>query len=94
MTAARQTDPALAMSDIDYDAPAGLFVSRQPGSRRNKPIVYRRFTTAADAIRFAVEEFPASMSDGVVMEVGDKRFDLEALRSFYRSGRLEELADT
>ena len=94
MRGAGPTDPAVTMREIDFSSPAGVFISRQPGSRRNKPMVYHRFSTAAEAIKFAVEEFPASVSDGVVMEVGDKRFDLEAIRSMYRSGIPSEPADS
>jgi hypothetical protein len=38
---------------FDYTAPAELFLSKQAKNSRTK---YRRFTTAAEAIRYAVEE--------------------------------------
>jgi len=45
---------------FDYAASAELFVpKRNPGARH--AVSYRRFTT--EAIRFAVEEFPALRSD-------------------------------
>jgi hypothetical protein len=37
---------------------------------------YRRFATAAEAIRFAVEEFPAVRTLDAWMQVGDERFDI------------------
>ena len=45
---------------FDYDAPAELFLAKSmKGSRRKK---YRRFATAAEAIRYAVEDLPSLRS--------------------------------
>ena len=46
---------------------------RKGGQRQS--LRYRRFATAAEAIRFAVEELPAVRALGAWMQVGDKRFD-------------------
>lgn len=55
---------------FDYAASAELFVPKgKPGARRTTS--YRRFRTAAEAIRFAVEEFPAIRTLGAWMRVGD-----------------------
>ena len=43
---------------FDYGAPAELFMGKRKGGPR-QPLRYRRFATAAEAIRFAVEELPA-----------------------------------
>ena len=57
-----------------YAASAELFVPKgKPGARRTTS--YRRFRTAAEAIRFAIEEFPAIRTLGAWMRVGDERFD-------------------
>jgi hypothetical protein len=46
------------MMTFDYRSPAELFTGERKGSSR-KRLGYRRFATAAEAIRFAVEDFPA-----------------------------------
>jgi hypothetical protein len=60
---------------FDYAASAELFIPKKgkPGARQ--PLSYRRFPTAAEAIRFAVEEFPAIRTLGAWMRVGDERFN-------------------
>jgi hypothetical protein len=42
-----------------FSTPAELFKAKRKGGAR-QPLGYRRFTTAAEAIRFAVEDFPAT----------------------------------
>jgi hypothetical protein len=42
---------------FDYQAPAELFMAKRKGSARQQRLGYRRFATAAEAIRFAVEDF-------------------------------------
>ena len=49
------------------------------------PIGYRRFGTAAEAIRFAVENFPAVKTPGAWMQVGDERFDSDEICRLYES---------
>ena len=46
---------------------------------------YRRFATAAEAIRFAVEELPAVRTLGAWMQVGDQRFDGDDIQRLYES---------
>ena len=43
---------------FDYGLPAELFMLKRKGGARQR-LGYRRFATAAEAIRFAVEDFPA-----------------------------------
>jgi len=69
---------------FDYDAPAELFMPRRKG-RSRRPISYRRFDTATEAIRFAVEEFPAIRTLGAWMQVGDERFDSDEIYRLYES---------
>jgi hypothetical protein len=44
---------------------------------------YRRFATAAEAIRYAVEDFPAVRTLGAWLQVGDDRFDGDEIRRLY-----------
>ena len=68
---------------FDYCSPAELFITRRKGGRQRPG--YRRFATAAEAIRFAVEDFPAIRTLGVWMQVGDERFDGAGIHRLYES---------
>jgi hypothetical protein len=51
---------------FDYNALAELFIPKHKGlSGQRSGTDYRRFATAAEAIRFAVEEFPAIRTLGL-----------------------------
>jgi hypothetical protein len=69
---------------FDYDVPAELFMAKRKGGSR-LPLGYRRFGTAAEAIRFAVEDFPAIRTLGAWMQVGDERFDSDGIHRLYES---------
>jgi len=53
---------------FDYGLPAELFMAKRKGGARSR-LISRRFT-AAEAIRFAVEDFPAIRALGAWMQVG------------------------
>jgi len=69
---------------FDYSAPAELFMQKRKG-RTRQPLGYRRFATAAEAIRFMVEKFPAVRTLGAWMQVGDERFDTDEIQRLYES---------
>ena len=69
---------------FDYGAPAELFMAKRKGGLRQQ-LGYRRFPTAAEAIRFAVEDFPAIRTLGAWLQVGDERFDTEEIHRLYES---------
>ena len=72
------------MKRFDYGLPAELFTAKRKGVSRQR-LGYRRFATAAEAIRFAVEDFPAVRALGAWMQVGDERFDSEEIHRLYES---------
>jgi len=57
------------MSSFDYGAPAELFLSKPAKGSRTK---YRRFATAAEALRYAVEDLRIPKAFGAWLEVGDE----------------------
>ena len=75
-------NPRGAMDAFDYAAPAEVFLT-QAKSMKRAPISYRRFPTAAEAIRFAVEEVPDRLLIGAILEVMEDRFDHQAIRELY-----------
>ena len=73
------------MTKFDYGTPAELFMAKRRGGTR-QPLGYRRFPSAAEAIRYAIEEFPAVKTLGAWMQVGDDRFDSDLLNSVSSCG--------
>jgi len=71
---------------IDYSAAAEVYYMpmRRRGGKQQR-LAYRRFATAAEAVRFVVEDFPAPHTLSPWMQVGDDRFDSDAIRRFYDS---------
>jgi hypothetical protein len=70
------------MNAFDYNAEAELFPTRSWKSRR-RPFAYRRFTHAAEAIRFAIEELPSELLLGAYLEVDEARFGGDGIRKLY-----------
>jgi hypothetical protein len=68
---------------FDYGASAELFPSRSKKGRGH--VTYKRFETAAEAIRFAIEEIPPPALLGAYLEVDDARFGLHEIRCLYES---------
>jgi hypothetical protein len=71
------------MGAFNYNAPADLFPARSKTGRR--PVGYRRFGSAAEAIRFAVEQMPFEFLDGTILEIENVRVDGAGIRVLYES---------
>lgn len=69
---------------FDYSAPAELFPSKGKRFRRNM-VSYRRFESAAVAIRYAIEELEPDKLVGAVLEIDEDRYDDVAIRNLYAS---------
>ena len=67
---------------FDYSAPAELFLSKPPKGSRTK---YRRFATAAEALRYAVEDLRIPKAFGAWLEVGDERFSSSEIQRLYEA---------
>jgi hypothetical protein len=67
---------------IDYSTPAELFPSRRYAKSLAR---YRRFTTAAEAIQFIVEEQPASWLIGSILDVDGARFEGQSIKALYEA---------
>jgi len=71
------------MADFDYNAPADFFPARS--KKGSRPFGYRRFETAAEAIRYAIEVMPTDFLPGAVLEVDEERVSGPRIRELYDS---------
>ncbi len=71
------------MSSFDYDAPAELFLAKPAKGCGTK---YRRFATAAEALRYAVEDLRTPKALGAWLQVGDERFNSVEIQRLYEDG--------
>jgi len=71
------------LNGFDYNAPAELFPSRsRAGKSRTR---YMRFDTAAEGLRYVIEELPAPAALGAYLVIDEARFGLEEMRSLYEN---------
>jgi hypothetical protein len=74
---------AETLNGFNYGAPAELFPSR---NKKGKTLArYKRFDTAAEALRFAVEDVPAPALVGAYLEVDEARFGVDEIHFLYEN---------
>ena len=71
------------LTGFDYNAAAELFLGRTRATKSRPK--YRRFDTAAEAVRFVVENLPATVLPGAYLLVEEARFGAEEIRHLYES---------
>jgi len=71
------------MDKFNFDAPAELFPSRN--RKAPSKVKYRRFSRAAEAIQFAVEQLPEPQLLGAYIEVNERRLGHQEIRALYDS---------
>ncbi|PCK80908.1 hypothetical protein [Rhizobium sophoriradicis] len=71
------------MTVFDYSAGAGLYPCKT--IKRKSSLAYKRFDSVAESLRFAIEDMPASLLRGSVLEVEEARFDGLQMRKLYEA---------
>jgi hypothetical protein len=71
-------------ASFNFSEPAELYTG---GSWRGRPtgVTYQRFGTAAEAIRYVVEELPGTSRLRSVLEVNEDRFNHSEIQKLYDS---------
>lgn len=70
------------MDDLSFSSFAELFIAKG----RNKgrfPMTYRRFDSAAEAVRFGIEELPPAFLAATILEVDGQRFGRRQIQLLY-----------
>ncbi len=74
------------MTDFNYDAPAEFYGWKGQGMRRGA-VTYRRFTTAAEAIRHAIEDVSSTALRSCALEANGKRIQGREIWTLYANPR-------
>jgi hypothetical protein len=70
--------------EFDYGASAELFALKR---KKYGPVTYRRFDTAAEAIRYAIESLSSNLLGGTFIETGADRLDGRTIQQLYAGSR-------
>lgn len=72
------------MNDFNYSGPAELYIANRRRIGRNS-MSYRKFETAAKAIRYSIEELPCANLPGTILEANEQRYHHKEIRKLYDS---------
>jgi hypothetical protein len=75
------------MEAFNYASPGELYYPSSKIVKRPPHLTYRRFSTAAEALRFAIEGIPALFLQGCFMEVDGERYGANQIRELYDSAQ-------
>lgn len=67
---------------FDFSVEAELFAGRRAKHVRSA-VQYKRFSHAADAVLFAVEELPPELLIGAFLEIDGERYGSDEIRRLY-----------
>lgn len=70
------------MEHFNFERPADVFVGNK-GLRRRGPVKYLRFSSGAEAIRYAIETVSRDLLSATAIETDDGRFSGSAIRALY-----------
>jgi len=73
------------MDAIDYRKEASLYYTKN-GNAKQRSLVFKRFSKASEAIRFAVEELAPKVLDSCSLEVDDTHYFGRDIRPLYDRG--------
>jgi hypothetical protein len=73
------------MESFNYASPGELYYPKARSFKSHPGMSYRRFATAAEALRFAIEGIPAPFLQGCVMQVDGERYHPGQMRELYDS---------
>jgi len=76
-------EQARNLTGFDFSAPAELFPSRNKNGHGR--IAYKRFDTAAEAIRYSIEDMPGAALLGAYLQSEDTRLHGQEIRALYDS---------
>jgi hypothetical protein len=74
------------MNCFNYKASVEFYSRRSSGKKANS-LTFQRFNTAAEAIRFAMEDLPSAAFGGCMLEADGERFGAKELKELYASPR-------
>ncbi len=70
------------MTGFDYAAMAEVYSGWR--STRQRTLSYHRFETAAEALRFLIEDMPPDQLTGAILEIDEERFEASQITALYQ----------